>query len=107
LRDQQAVTLAGVSANAIRTARSLRALYFGRTAFSVVWVILVSVYAKTNSSIASILFIIYPAWNVVATFLDIKSNPPYVSKTPQYINLVFGIFTTVGVAGRNWVVNGR
>lgn len=89
---------AAVSANAIETARSLRTLYFMRTAFSVIWVILVSVFAKTNSGIASILFIIYPVWDVFATYLDIKANPPYVSKTPQYVNVVFGILTTVGVA---------
>jgi len=85
------------STTAVQTARSLRSLYFTRTAFSVIWVTLISVFAKTNSSIAGILFIVYPAWDVLATYLDIKANPPGVSKTPQYVNAAIGIFTTIGV----------
>jgi len=82
----------------VQTARSLRRLYFTRTAFSVIWVILISVFVKTNSSIAETLFIIYPAWDVFATYLDIKANPPQMSKNPQYVNAVIGILTTIGVA---------
>ena len=87
-----------VSANAIQTGRSLRTLYFMRTAFSVVWAILISVSARTHSDIASILFIIYPVWDVFATYLDIRASPHYVSKTPQYVNAVVGILTTIGVS---------
>ncbi|MDB5158402.1 MAG: hypothetical protein JWR50_3109 [Mucilaginibacter sp.] len=83
---------------AIQTAKSLRSLYFARTAFSVIWVILISIFVKTNSGIAGILFIIYPAWDVIATYLDIRANPPHVSKTPQYVNAVIGVLTTIGVA---------
>lgn len=86
------------SATAIQTARSLRKLYFARAAFSVIWVILISVFVKTNNTIAEILFIIYPAWDVFSTYLDIKANPPQLSKKPQYINAVIGIVTTIGVA---------
>jgi len=86
------------SATAIQTARSLRKLYFARAAFSVIWVILISVFVKTNNNIAEILFIIYPAWDVFATYLDVKANPSQVSKKPQYINGVIGIVTTIGVA---------
>jgi hypothetical protein len=78
--------------------RSLRTLYFGRTAFSLLWVILVSIYARTNGPIASLLFVIYPAWDVLATWLDIKASPAHVSKTPQHVNAVIGILTTIGVA---------
>ncbi|RVU01388.1 hypothetical protein EOD41_05335 [Mucilaginibacter limnophilus] len=85
------------SATAVTTAKSLRRLYFIRTTFSIIWVILVSVFAKSNTTIANILFVIYPAWDVFATFLDIKANPQQVSKTPQYVNIVFGILTTIGV----------
>jgi uncharacterized membrane protein HdeD (DUF308 family) len=86
------------STTTVQTAKSLRSLYFARTVFSVIWAILISVFVKTNSGIAGILFIIYPAWDVIATYLDIKANPPHVSKTPQYVNAVIGILTTIGVA---------
>ena len=82
----------------IQTGQSLRKLYFLRAAFSILWVILLSVFVKTNPQIASILFVIYPAWDVFATYLDIKANPHYVSKTPQYVNMGIGILATAGVA---------
>jgi len=87
-----------VSAEAIQTAQALRRLYFLRTAFSVLWIILLSVSLKTNSFVASVLFIVYPLWDVFGTYLDVKANPPFVNKTPQYVNMVIGIFTAVGVA---------
>ena len=87
-----------ISATAIQTARSLRTLYFVRTAFSVIWIILLSAFVRKNDDIARILFIIYPAWDVFATWLDIKANPPHTSKKPQYVNMVTGILTTIGVA---------
>jgi len=83
----------------VDTARSLRNLYFLRAVFSIVWVILVSVFAKTNAGIASILFIIYPAWDFIATWLDIRANPPAASRTPQYLNAAISCVTTVAVAG--------
>jgi len=87
-----------IDSTAVQTAKSLRNLYFARTAFSVVWIILISIFAKTYSGIAAILLIIYPAWDVIATYLDIRANPPHLSKTPQYVNAGIGILTTIGVA---------
>lgn len=83
--------------SALQTARALRSLYFTRVIFSVIWVTLVSVFAKTNITIAEILFIIYPVWDVIATFIDIKANPPQTSKMPQYVNVGIGVLTTIGV----------
>jgi uncharacterized membrane protein HdeD (DUF308 family) len=85
------------SAPAIETARSLRKLYFTRAAFSVTWVVLVALFSKTSMSIASVLLIIYPAWDVVGTFLDIRANKGSSSKTPQYVNAVISSITTIAV----------
>ncbi len=82
---------------AVQTARSLRQLYFIRVAFSVIWVTLVTIFAKSSLSIASILLIIYPAWDVIGTFLDIRANHNSPSKMPQYINAVISTITTVTV----------
>lgn len=87
----------GVSSQAAETARSLRRLYFMRVGFSIVWVILVLALAKTNAAIATILFIIYPAWDAIATYFDIQANPPAANKTPQYVNAVISIVTTISV----------
>jgi uncharacterized membrane protein HdeD (DUF308 family) len=86
-----------VSSQAVGTARSLRKLYFLRAGFSIVWVILVATLAKTNTAIATVLFIIYPAWDVIATYFDIQANPSVADKTPQYVNAAISIATTIGV----------
>ena len=90
-------SIAATDAQAVQTAKSLRNLYIIRAAFSVVWVTLVFLFAKTSTGIASILLIIYPAWDVIGTFLDIRANHNSTSKTPQYINAVISAVTTVAV----------
>ncbi|MGN8057670.1 DUF308 domain-containing protein [Pedobacter sp. 22163] len=86
-----------VSSQAVETARSLRKLYFSRAGFSILWVILVTALAKTNASIATVLFIIYPAWDVIATYFDIQANPANSNKTPQYVNAAISTLTTIAV----------
>nr|WP_067054565.1 hypothetical protein [Mucilaginibacter sp. L294] len=86
-----------IAKQAVNTARSLRTLYFTRATFSVLWVILIALFAKTSVEIATILLIIYPAWDVVGTFLDIRANQDSPSKTPQYVNVVISSITTVAV----------
>ena len=90
-------SIAATDTQAAQTARSLRNLYLIRAAFSVVWVTLVFLFAKTSMEIASVLLIIYPAWDVIGTFLDIRANHNSTSKTPQYINAVISVLTTVAV----------
>jgi hypothetical protein len=79
------------------TSRSLSKLYFIRASFSIVWVILVFALAKDNQKLAGFLFVIYPLWDAIATFLDIKSSSPGVPKTPQLVNAVISIITTIAV----------
>ena len=86
-----------ISSQAVEIATALRKLYTTRVAFSIIWIALVLTVAKTNDTLATILFIIYPAWDVVATFFDIKANPPAANKSPQYVNIGIGILTTIAV----------
>lgn len=81
----------------IETTSALRRLYFIRAAFSVVWAILVAVFAKNSMELATTLFIIYPIWDVVGTLLDIRANPNNASKTPQYINAGISLLTALAV----------
>ena len=83
---------------AVETAKSLRKLYFIRVAFSVSWVILVFLFAKKSAEIATILLIIYPAWDVFGTFMDIRANRNTASKLPQYINIAISAVTTIVIA---------
>ena len=86
-----------VTKQTVETAKSLRKLYFVRAAFSVTWVILIALFAKTSLGIATVLLIIYPAWDVVGTFLDIRANHSSPSKTPQYVNAIISGITTIAV----------
>lgn len=83
--------------HAAKNAKSLRTLYFVRAAFSIVWVILVALFAKTSFNIASALLIIYPAWDVLGTILDIRAQNTGASKMPQYINAAISAITTIAV----------
>lgn len=83
---------------AANTASKLRKLYFIRVAFSITWVILVSLLAKTSFTAATILLVIYPLWDVVGTFLDIRANQGNgTSVTPQYVNAAISVVTTLAV----------
>jgi uncharacterized membrane protein HdeD (DUF308 family) len=86
-----------INQQAVNTAKSLRALYFIRATFSVLWVILIALFAKKSMEIATILLVIYPAWDVIGTFLDIRANQGSLSKTPQYVNAVISTLTTIAV----------
>lgn len=90
-------SLTAVPEQPIETARSLRKLYFIRAAFSITWVILVALFAKTFFAIATVLLIIYPAWDVVGSLLDIRANQGSSSKVPQYVNALISSITTVAV----------
>jgi uncharacterized membrane protein HdeD (DUF308 family) len=83
-----------------KTAKALSTLYFTRMGFSIIWVTLVAIFAQKSPQIAAVLLIIYPAWDVVATFWDISINKTNGPLTPQYTNAVISIITTfaVGVA---------
>ena len=81
----------------ITTARSLRSLYLIRAAFSVIWVALVVLFAKSSPGIATFLLIVYPAWDVVGTLLDIRANRRSISKGPQYVNAGISVIATIAV----------
>lgn len=82
----------------IQTARALRTLYFVRAAFSLVWVSLVFLSVKSSPTLTAALLLLYPTWDVLATFADIRVNRGTGEKLlPQYVNIVVGIITTVAV----------
>ncbi|MEH6681990.1 MAG: hypothetical protein V7724_15695 [Sediminicola sp.] len=80
----------------LETPKAFRKLYYARAVFSIIWVLLVFTFAEKNTFITNMLFIIYPAWDAFATFLDIKIDNRE-SKVPQYVNLAISATTTIGV----------
>lgn len=96
---------AATGSQAVETAGALRKLYFIRAAFSVIWVLLVSVFAEKSRGFAHILLIIYPVWDVAGTILDIRANRNGASRIPQYVNAVISVVTAlaVGIALRTGI----
>ncbi len=95
--------VAATPASRVRTAGSLRNLYFVRAAVSAVWVTLVFVLASTVTTgsrptvIAVVLLTIYPAWDAIATFFDARATPGATSHLPQYGNIALGLIAAAGV----------
>ena len=83
--------------HAVETARSLRKLYFIRAAFSIVWVILLHLLYGRSVAWVSGLLMIYPAWDVIGTLMDIQANRHSASKVPQYVNAAISALTTLVV----------
>ena len=54
--------------------RSLRNLYYVRTAFQVVWAATVITTAVKHPLIAAVLFLLYPLWDVACTVYDLKTT---------------------------------
>jgi uncharacterized membrane protein HdeD (DUF308 family) len=94
---EQSMSLAEVrSPKTVKTAHSLRTLYFVRVIFSVIWVALIFILASTvtvasgASVLAGVLLVIYPIWDVVATVFDVRASRGAQSTTPQLVNIVIG-----------------
>jgi cation transport ATPase len=85
---------------AIPTAPSswLRTLYLTRAAFSVTWVALAFTVAQTSPVVASVLLVLYPAWDALANALDAKKSGGLSANPLQTINTVISAITTAAMA---------
>ncbi|WP_446743571.1 DUF308 domain-containing protein [Silvibacterium acidisoli] len=82
----------------INSTRSLRNLYFVRTAFQVIWAVAIITMASTQPQLAAILFLIYPLWDVTCTVYDLNtSSQSGNTRTSQIINAVLGLAAAVGI----------
>jgi len=81
-------------------ARSLRNLYFTRTAVQLLWAGIVIATAASNPALAAALLIVYPLWDVACTVYDLISSTRSNSGTPtaQYVNAVLGVLAAIGIS---------
>jgi uncharacterized membrane protein HdeD (DUF308 family) len=86
-----------ITASTTQTALSFRNLYLLRAGFSVTWAVLIALFAKTELTLATVLFVIYPLWDVAATLLDIKATNNSASTKPQLLNIGIGVLVTGAV----------
>lgn len=79
-------------------ARSLRNLYFTRTAVQLLWAGIVVTTAASNPALAAGLLILYPLWDVACTVYDLRSSRRSVSHTAQYLNVALGSLAAIGIS---------
>jgi hypothetical protein len=78
--------------------RSLRNLYFVRTAFQVAWAASVITTAINQPQIAAVLFLLYPLWDVACTVYDLNTSSRSGSaRTSQIINALLGVGAAIGI----------
>src|ERR1700760_3478714 len=80
------------------SARSLRNLYFVRTAFQLVWAASVIATAVKQPVLAAVLFLLYPLWDVACTVYDLNTfSTSGSSRTSQIVNAVLGVAAAIGI----------
>jgi uncharacterized membrane protein HdeD (DUF308 family) len=78
--------------------RSLRNLYFTRTAVQLLWAGIVLATAATSPALAACLLTLYPLWDVACTIFDLRSSSESSSSTARYANVALGTLAAIGIA---------
>jgi hypothetical protein len=82
----------------LESTRSLRNLYFVRTAFQLGWAVSVITTAIKQPQLAAVLFLLYPLWDVACTVYDLRTSSRSGSaRTSQIINALLGVAAAVGI----------
>jgi len=87
----------------------LKRYYFIRAAFSVVWVALAFTAGRQSHAIASVLLVVYPAWDALANYIDASRSGGLGRNRTQTINVAVSTATTLAVIvaltmSMNWVL---
>ena len=87
----------------LTTLSGLRSLYLIRVAFSLIWVALVVttsaslVSTDRPTTIAAVLLIVYPLWDVIATLLERRTAGTGSTDRVGTTNMALGLATTAGM----------
>lgn len=89
--------------------RWLKHYYFLRAGVSVLWVGAAFTVGMQSTTVAAVLFVVYPAWDAVANYLDAARSGGLSRNRTQSINFVVSIATTLAVivalqTSMNWVL---
>jgi hypothetical protein len=81
-----------------QSTRSLRNLYFVRTAFQIAWAATLLAVAIPHPTSAAFLFLLYPLWDVACTLFDLRNlTHSATARTSQSINALLGIAAAIGI----------
>jgi hypothetical protein len=89
--------------------RWLEFYYFIRAGFSAVWVAAAFTAAQQSPVLATILLVVYPAWDAAANFIDVARSGGLGRNRTQAINVAVSVITTLAVivalqVSMNWVL---
>ena len=76
----------------------LKRYYFMRAAFSIVWVGLALAIGTKEPGIATLLLVVYPAWDAAANWLDASKSGGLSRNSTQKINVLISAVSALGVA---------
>ena len=76
----------------------LRKYYLVRAAFSFAWVAAVFTVAKQSPALATVLLIVYPAWDAFANLLDVRMTGGAKANATQLLNIWISALVTLAVA---------
>jgi len=76
----------------------LKRYYFMRAAFSIVWVGLAFAVGTKAPGVATLLLVVYPAWDAIANWLDASRSGGLAKNPTQKLNLLISAITALAVA---------
>ncbi len=76
-------------------AQALRNLYLIRAAFSALWVTAMFLVGTLTPAIGAWLLVIYPAWDAVATLIELRLQADTRVQFAQYLNLASSVLATI------------
>lgn len=78
-------------------AQWLKQYYFSRAGFSVVWVALAFAIGQHSPGFSAVLFVIYPAWDALANYVDMTRSGGAAFNRTQAFNVAMSGLTTLAV----------
>ncbi|MFE0358174.1 hypothetical protein ACFW2K_38125 [Streptomyces nigra] len=81
----------------VGTVSALRRLYFVRSAFAIVWAVVMFTMAKEISPVAAVLLVVYPLFDVAAAVVDANASRETRSPVLLYVNMAVSLIAAVGV----------
>lgn len=73
----------------------LRNLYFVRAIFSAIWVTLMFMVGVSSPQVGAWLLVIYPAWDVLATLIELRVQADTRAQLAFYLNLASSVLATI------------
>lgn len=80
----------------LQAGQGLRNLYFVRALFSAVWVTSMFLVGIPKPEIGAWLLVVYPAWDVLATLVELRVQADTRAQFAHYLNLASSLLATIG-----------